>query len=65
MSHGLTRQPHTSECRERFRQLMRDEARVVFSEERQHQFAAEELARQERKQEKKNSVVVKELRRDK
>ena len=45
-----SKQPHTAECRERFRKLMSDDARVQLANQKRQRFAEEE---QERKREDK------------
>jgi len=49
---GLGRQPHSEECRNRFRELLKDEARVVNAEERKKDFETNELEKRRRKEEK-------------
>ena len=50
---GLTRQPHSPECRKRFEDLLRNTAKVVNAEKRRLEFEERELERKERKREKK------------
>ena len=50
---GLGRQPHTVECRERFRNLMREEAKVINSEERRNSSEAREKEKRRKREEKK------------
>ena len=40
---GLARQPHSEDCRQRFRELMKEDARVVNAEERRKDFEKREL----------------------
>ena len=57
---GLARQPHTGACRERFRGLMKDEAKVLLQTEKRKEFERAELERQARrflkKEEKKRKA---------
>jgi hypothetical protein len=57
---GLGRQAHTDACRERFRGLMKDEARVKNAEERKKEFEERELSKKRRKDEKKEERKRKE-----
>ena len=50
---GLGRQPHTEACRARFKELMKDEARVQNAEERKKEFEEREVNKKRRKEEKK------------
>ena len=50
---GLGRQPHTEECRERFRELLKDEARVKNAKQRREDFEEKEREKKRRRQEKK------------
>ena len=50
---GLGRQPHTEACRERFRTLMRDDAKVKLAQSRRDDFAARETERKRRKETRK------------
>ena len=43
------RQPHTEECRERMRRLMREEVKVVNSEARRREFEEREAEKKRRK----------------
>ena len=52
-SRGLARQPHTEECRNRFKALLKDEARVVNADERKKDFETRELDKRRKKDEKK------------
>ena len=49
---GLGRQPHTEACRERFRHLMRDEARVQHAEGKRKEFEEMQAEKRRRKEEK-------------
>ena len=49
---GLGRQPHTEACRERFRGLMRDEAKVQHAEGKRKEFEEEQAEKRRRKEEK-------------
>ena len=50
---GLARQPHTPECRNRFRDLMRDSVRLKNQEARKREFEQREEDKKKRKAEKK------------
>ena len=50
---GVGKQPHTAECRERFRKLMSDDARVQLANLKKQCFAEEEQERKRRKEEKR------------
>ena len=50
---GSTRQPHSEACRNRFRELLKDEAKFQNAEARRKEFVEKELRRKERKDEKK------------
>ncbi len=50
---GLGRQPHTEACRERFRGLMREGAKVKNTEIRKREFEEKEVERKKRKDERK------------
>ena len=50
---GEARQPHTVKCRERLRELMKDEAKVKNNEIRKRTFEEHELERKSRKGDKK------------
>ena len=50
---GLGRQPHTEACRARFKELMKDEARVQNAEDRKKEFEVRESNKRRRKDEKK------------
>ena len=50
---GLGREPHTEACRARFKELMKDEARVQNAEDRKKEFEERELNKRKRKDEKK------------
>lgn len=50
---GLGKQPHTEGCRERFRGLMKEEARVKNAKLRREEFEVKEEERKRRKKEKK------------
>jgi len=50
---GLGRQPHNEACRARFKELMKDEARVQNAEERKKEFEEREVNKKRRKEEKK------------
>ena len=50
---GLGRQPHTEACRERFRQLMKEEAKVQLANDRKQQFEETQLQKRKRREEKK------------
>ena len=40
---GLARQPHSEECRQRFRELLKEDARVIGADERRKEFERKEL----------------------
>jgi hypothetical protein len=46
---GLARQPHSEECRQRFRELMKEDARVVNAEGRRKDFEKKELEKRKPK----------------
>ena len=46
---GLARQPHTEACRERFRGLMREDAKVKNQEERKKYFEDREIEKKKKK----------------
>ena len=50
---GLGRQPHTEACRERFRGLMKDEAKVQHAQSRKREFEETQLDKRRRKEERK------------
>ena len=50
---GLGRQPHTEGCRERFRKLMQDEAKVKLAQSRKEEFEEKEATKKKRKAAKK------------
>ena len=50
---GLGRQPHTPECRERFRQAMAGDAKVKSAQERRKEFEEREVEKKRKKEEKK------------
>ena len=50
---GLGRQPHNDECRERFREAMKDEAKVKHAKEAREEFAR----RQEDKKKRKERIL--------
>ena len=41
----MGRQPHTEACRNRFRELLRNDAKVVLSESKKREFEEKELQR--------------------
>ena len=49
---GLGRQPHSEECRERFREIMKEDAKVKNAEERKRDFVEKIEERKKRKTEK-------------
>ena len=51
---GLGRQPHTEACRNRFRGLMKDDAKVKNNAERKRDFEERELEKKKRREEKKD-----------
>jgi hypothetical protein len=51
---GLGRAPHTAECRERFRRLLKDDAKVKNAEARKKEFEEREQDKRRKKEEKKN-----------
>ena len=65
-NHGYTRgvgkQPPTAECRERFRKLMSDDARVQLANQKRQRFAEEEQDRKRRKEEKREDKARKKKR---
>ena len=50
---GLARQPHTEECRRRFQELLKGEARVINAQGRKADFEQRELEKKQKKDEKK------------
>ncbi len=50
---GLARQPHTPECRERFRKAMAENAKVTSAQERKREFEDHEIEKRRKKDEKK------------
>ena len=52
-SRGLARQPHTEECRNRFKELLKDVARVINAGERKRDFEEKEVLKKAKKDEKK------------
>ncbi len=50
---GLARQPHSEGCRERFRELMKEDAKVKNTNERKREFDEKEVERKRTKEEKK------------
>ena len=50
---GLARQPHTEACRNRFKELMKDEAKVKNNEVRKRDFEEKEEQRKRRRKDKK------------
>ena len=50
-SRGLARQPHTEECRNRFKELLKDEARVINAGERKRDFEEKETLKKMKKDE--------------
>ena len=61
---GVGKQPHTAECRERFRKLMSDDARVQMANQKRQRFAEEEQERKRRKEEKREDKARKKKRED-
>ena len=59
---GVGKQPHTAECRERFRKLMSDDARVQLANQKRQRFAEEEQERKRRKEEKREDKARKKKR---
>ena len=57
---GLGRQPHTEECRERFRELLKDEARVLNAQERKKDFEQKEVTKRMRKDERREKRKLEE-----
>ena len=57
---GRGRAPHTTECRERFRALLREDAKVKNAEARRKEFEEREADRKRRKEEKKEKKRVRE-----
>ena len=51
---GLARQPHTEKCRDRFRDLMKEGAKVKNQETRKREFEEKESERKRRKEEKRD-----------
>ena len=49
-SRGLARQPHTEGCRNRFKVILKDAARVVNAEERKKDFEKNEMAKRQKKE---------------
>ena len=60
--HGVGEQPHTAECRERFRKLMSDDARVQLANQKRQRFEEEEQERKRRKEEKREDKARKKKR---
>ena len=52
---GLGRQPHTDACRERFRDLMKDEVKVKQSEERKREFEERQKDKKGRRKRRKKT----------
>ena len=52
---GLGRQPHTEACRDRFRELLKDEARVISAQERKRDSEEMEVAKKRKKGEKREN----------
>ena len=50
--YGVARQPHNASCRERFRELMKEEAKVKNAEVRKEEFARKVEERKRRRKEK-------------
>lgn len=50
---GLGRQPHTEACRERFRKLMQDEAKVQLAKSRRQEFEESQLEKKRKKEDRK------------
>ena len=59
---GVGKQPHTADCRERFRKLMSDDARVQLADQKRQRFAEQELERKKRREEKKEERGMKKKR---
>ena len=51
---GVGRRPHTDVCRQRFRDLMQGEAKVVASEARRAEFAEREMDKRARREERRD-----------
>ena len=51
---GLGRAPHTTECRERFRRLLAENAKVKSAEARKREFEEREADKRRKKEERKN-----------
>ena len=49
---GLARQPHTEACRNRFRELLKGDARVRLSENKKREFEEKELRRKRKIEER-------------
>ena len=49
MLRNTGRQPHSAACRERFRQLLKDSARLQLNEAKRKEFENRELEKRERK----------------
>ena len=49
MFRNMGRRPHSAQCRERFRELLRNEARVQHNEAKRKELEQRELAKKERK----------------
>ena len=58
----MGKQPHTAECRERFRKVMSDDARVQLASQKRQRFEDKELERKRRKEEKREERGLKEKR---
>ena len=50
---GLARQPHTPECRERFRKAMAEDAKVTSAQERKRESEEREIEKKNKRNEKK------------
>ena len=59
---GVGKQPHMVECRERFRKLMSDDARVQLANQKRQRFAEKEQERKRRKEEKREDKARKKKR---
>ena len=58
----MARQPHTPECRERFRKAMAEDAKVKGAHERKREFEDREIEKRRKKDEKKERKEKRERR---
>ena len=53
---GVGKQPHMAECREKFRKLMSDDARVQLANQKRQRFAEEEQERKRREEKREDKA---------